>query len=221
MAAMNTTIAPIFGSLAWIAVDYAKSGKIGSISYCSGVLAGLVAITPACGFVPPWAAIVIGTIAGVFGHFACSMKITIGYDDTLDAFGIHGANGFLGLILTGVFASSEIAAMDGTLNDGGGFLNGNWIQVGYQTAAAVVITVWCFFVTYLLAFIFSKIPALSLRCDVQDELKGLDYVQLGEKAYELASNAVLGIEEDHAVSRISVLNLKAVAEGSDGKVVPL
>jgi ammonium transporter, Amt family len=82
MAAMNTTIAPIFGSLAWIAVDYSKSRKIGSVSYCSGVLAGLVAITPACGFVPCWAAIIIGLIAGVFGHFVCSMKTIIGYDDS-------------------------------------------------------------------------------------------------------------------------------------------
>jgi Ammonium Transporter Family len=126
------------------------------------------------------------------------------------------------LILTGVFASSDVALMDGTINSGGGIINGNWIQVGYQAAAAVVVTVWCFFITYLLAFVFSKIPALSLRCNVEDELKGLDYVQLGEKAYELVSNAVLGLEEDHEVSRISVVNLKAVADGSlDGKVYPV
>lgn len=219
---MNTTIAPVFASLAWVLRDYVKSKKITSLSYCSGVLAGLVAITPACGFVPPWAAIVIGILAGLFSHFLCAIKFTVGYDDTLDAFGVHGGSGFLGLILTGFFASSDIAKMDGTVNGGGGFINGNWRQVGYQTGAAVVVAAWCFVITYLLALIFSKIPALSLRCTVQDELLGLDYVQLGEKAYELASNAVLGLEEGNLVSRVSHVNLKAMAEAEDkAKVHPV
>jgi Amt family ammonium transporter len=218
MAAMNTTIAPIFASIAWVARDYIEPKQIRSLSYCSGVLAGLVAITPACGFVPPWAAIVIGISAGLFSHFVCAMKVTVGYDDTLDAFGVHGGSGFLGLIMTGFFASSNIAKMDGTVNAGGGFIDGNWIQVGYQTAAAVVILVWCFVVTYIIAFVFSKIPALSLRCTQQDELLGLDYSILGEKASELASNAMLGLEEGNQVSRVSHVNLKTATD--EGKVFP-
>ena len=219
---MNTTVAPIFASITWVLRDYVKSKKISSLSYCSGVLAGLVAITPACGFVPPWAAIIIGILGALFSHFLCALKFTVGYDDTLDAFGVHGGSGFLGLILTGVFASSEIALMDGTINGGGGFINGNWKQVGYQTIAALVSSAWCFVITYLLAFGFSKVPALSLRSTLQDELLGLDYVELGEKAYELASNAVLGLEEGNLVSRVSHVNMRAMAEAEDkGRVHPL
>src|SRR6476661_421801 len=100
---MNTTVAPIFASLAWVLRDYYATRRITSLSYCSGALAGLVAITPACGFVPPWAAIIIGILGALFSHFLCAIKVRIGYDDTLDAFAVHGGSGFLGLILTGFF----------------------------------------------------------------------------------------------------------------------
>jgi Amt family ammonium transporter len=98
-------------------------------------------------------------------------------------FGIHGGPGFLGLILTGVFADSSIAAMDGTVIPGGA-INGHSIQIGYQVISAVVCLVYAFTVTYSLAWCFSKVPFLSLRSAEAVETKGLDQGELGEKGYQ-------------------------------------
>lgn len=199
MAAMTTTVAAFMGSLSWVLLDYYRAKKIFSLGYCSGLLAGLVAITPACGFVSPWAAIIIGILAGLFSNVVCHGKNYFGYDDSMDVFGIHGASGFLGLVLTGVFGSASVAAMDGTIIPGG-WIDGNWKQVGIQLAGASVITVWSFLVTLILAFIFSKIPALSLRCSPDDEKTGLDHVAIGEAAYELIQVEESRIEADEKES---------------------
>ncbi|KAJ3369916.1 hypothetical protein HDU91_006764 [Kappamyces sp. JEL0680] len=189
MAALTTTIAAAAGSLSWVLFDYARSKKLTSLGYCSGALAGLVAITPACGFVSPWASIVIGTLAGLFSNWICHAKVYLGYDDTMDCFGIHGASGFLGLILTGVFGSSWVASLDGTAIPGGG-IDGHWIQVGYQTAGAVTVFFYAFIVTLVLAWGFSLVPSLALRSSVEDEAMGLDEAEMGEVTYDVQLNEV-------------------------------
>jgi len=188
MAAMNTILAPAAGSLAWVLYDYARSKKITSLGYCSGCLAGLVAITPGCGFVAPWAAVVIGTTGGLLSNFLCYIKTYVGYDDSMDVFGIHGGVGFVGLILTGVFASSWVINLDGTVLAGGA-IEGNWSLVGYQTLAAVVCFAWAFFVTLLLAFLFSKVSFLSLRSTDGDECDGMDQTMMGEVAYQFVPSS--------------------------------
>jgi Amt family ammonium transporter len=193
MAAMNTILAPAAGSLAWILYDYVRSKKITSLGYCSGVLAGLVCITPACGFVAPWAAVIIGAVGGLVSNFLCHFKTLAGYDDSMDVFGIHGGVGFVGLILTGVFASSSVINLDGTVLAGGA-IEGNWSLVGYQTLAAVVCFAWAFFVTLLLAFLFSKVSFLSLRSTDGDEFDGMDHTMMGEVAYEFVPSSIGFVE---------------------------
>ena len=200
MAALTTSISPLFASLSWMAVDYYRRGKVSSISWCSGALAGLVCITPACGFVAPWAAIIIGTLAGIVSNIACSMKFRLGYDDTFDVFGIHGVPGFLGMILTGIFSTTTTASMDGPTVLGG-VVDGRPIQLAYNLIASVSIAAWAFVVTYGLALVFSKIPSLSLRSSLEDEVMGLDASEHGERGYEFVSASDIGLKGGEEVHR--------------------
>jgi Amt family ammonium transporter len=184
MAALNTTLAASAASISWTLLDYSRTKKLSGLGFCSGVLAGLVAITPGCGFVAPWAAIIIGFIGGAVSNYGCRVKEMLGYDDSLDAFGIHGIVGFFGMIMTGVFASKSIAALDGTVIPGGA-VDGNWIQVWYQTAAALSCLVYAFFGTLLLAYTIDKIPGMNLRFAESHEVIGGDSHEMGEVAYEM------------------------------------
>jgi Amt family ammonium transporter len=164
--------------MSWMAVEWMHSKKPTVLGLASGAVGGLVAITPAAGFVNIGGAIAIGVAAGVVPFFAvAALKPKLGYDDTLDAFGIHGIGGTIGAILTGVFADPSInEAGRGLLYGNPGQLLTQLIAVGVTIAYSAVMTVIIFMIIKFL---------VGLRVDAEDEVIGLDESQHGEKAYNL------------------------------------
>jgi ammonium transporter, Amt family len=176
--------APAAAMLSWTFLEWLRRGKPTALGAVSGAVAGLVAITPASGFVGPMAALAIGAIAGALCYWACtSLKGICGYDDSLDVFGVHGVGGTTGAILTGVFASKVVnpAAADG-------LLNGNPGQLMNQIMAVLI--TWVF--AGGLTFLFAKIvdAAVGLRVDRDQEREGLDLSQHGESGYNLEESAL-------------------------------
>jgi len=177
-AFINTNTATAVAALSWMIVEWMHSGKPTVLGLASGAVGGLVAITPAAGFVNISGAIIIGIAAGVIPFFAVAkMKPLFGYDDTLDAFGIHGVGGTIGAILTGVFA-------DPAINEAGkGLLYGNPMQVWVQIKAVAVTLLYSGVMT-LIIFIVLK-AVVGIRADAEEEYVGLDESQHGEKAYNM------------------------------------
>ncbi|OWA53099.1 Ammonium transporter 1 [Hypsibius exemplaris] len=199
MASTNTTIAAACGALTWIWFDFIWTRKLSALSFCSGAVAGLVGITPAAGFVAPWAAIVIGFLTALACNSWCRVKKHIGFDDSFDAFSVHGCGGFIGNILTGIFAQKWVGKLDGT-DYPGGWLEGNWIQVGYQLGGSTAIAVWSFTISGILCLIINKIPYLHLRQTETDEALGGDFVEMGEVGYMLVISEPEGeiLDDEHA-----------------------
>lgn len=175
-AFVATHLAASAGVLAWSLMEWMKHGRPSVLGACSGAVAGLVCITPAAGVVDPMHGIGLGFAAGVVCFFACTkLKNTIGYDDSLDAFGVHGVGGTLGAILTGVFATKNLGATGGLIETQtfGQTMN-QLISVIATAALAIVVT-----------FILLKIldATMGLRVNQEQELQGLDVTQHGEEGY--------------------------------------
>ena len=172
MAGMTTTVAAASGSLTWTIMEYLISGKIGGLPFCSGAIAGLVGITPGAGFVHPWAAIIIGVVTAFCCCYAIRLKNILGFDDALDAFGLHGIGGLVGCILCGIFTSKDLVFwMDETVITGG-VIDGHWNLLGYNLAGAVAIIAWSMIVTYIIVFAINLIPGLKFRQHEDDEHLG-------------------------------------------------
>jgi Amt family ammonium transporter len=167
-----TNIAAATGALAWLAAAWIK-GKPTSIGMISGAIAGLVAITPAAGFVGPMAAIAIGGVAGVLCYGALVLRTSRGLDESLDAWAIHGVGGFWGALATGIFAVAAIGGVDG-------LIYGNVDQFLIQALDAFVAMGYAFGMTYLLAKVVDKV--IGLRVSEEEEYVGLDLAQHGESA---------------------------------------
>ncbi|RUS33985.1 ammonium transporter AmtB-like domain-containing protein [Jimgerdemannia flammicorona] len=183
MACLVTNLAASVGGLTWMLMDYRIERKFSALGFCSGVVVGLVTITPASGFVGPASAVAFGIIGCITCNFACNLKHAFNYDDALDIFAVHGVGGFVGNILTGIFAESYIAALDGSTVIAGGWVNGHFTQILYQLADACAGMTYSFVVTYSILFLMDKIPGLSLRVDAETEIKGIDVSEIGELAY--------------------------------------
>jgi Amt family ammonium transporter len=173
LAFTNTQVATGAGLLGWIAMEFCKVGKASALGAASGIVAGLVAITPAAGFVEPLWAMVIGFAAGVICYVAVVMKIKIGYDDSLDVFGIHAIGGAWGAVATGLFVT-----VGGT-----GLLAGNFNQVMIQFVGIAAAAAYSFIVTYGLVVIIDK--TIGFRVDDESEEMGLDTSEHGETGYNL------------------------------------
>jgi Amt family ammonium transporter len=183
MAAFVSTISASAGALAWVFIDLARSKKFSAVSFCCGSLAGLVGITPSAGYVAPWASIVIGITTSTCCCFAFKIKDFIGIDDSLDAFGLHGVGGFVGTLLTGIFAQKWLGGLDGG-HSPSGIIEGNPIQFAYQLIAALAIATYSFCLSIAILFCLQKIPGLSLRLSAAEQELGGDFVEMGEAAYE-------------------------------------
>ncbi|KAK5717758.1 ammonium transporter Amt1 [Elasticomyces elasticus] len=208
MAAVVTNLAACVGGVTWCLVDYRLERKWSTVGFCSGVIAGLVAITPGSGYVPPWAAVVYGVCAGVGCNFATQIKYWVHADDGLDIFAVHGIGGLIGNLLTGFFAADYIAHLDGYTVIPGGWLNRHWIQLAIQLCDSVVGMTYSFVVTLLILGAMSVIgwyiPAFVLRITPAEEEQGIDDIEIGEFAYdyvELTRN-VKPLEPAHDVSQI-------------------
>jgi ammonium transporter, Amt family len=185
--ASSAFVATHFGAaaaaLSWSAAEWVKNGRASALGAISGAVAGLVAITPAAGFVGPMPALIIGAIAGVvcFG-MVTKVKAMFGYDDALDAFGVHGAGGTIGALLTGVFAQQAINPIYGAGKAVGG-LDGHWSQVGNQFVGVVIAWVFALVGTIILLKIVDLVT--GIRVPEEHEQEGLDITQHGEEAYNL------------------------------------
>ena len=189
-AFVNTHFGAAAAALSWALAEWIRNGKPSALGAISGSVAGLVAITPAAGFVQPMSAIVIGLVAGAFCYFmVVKVKSWFGYDDSLDAFGVHGAGGTIGAIMTGLFASSLInpifkdAKTGATLPSGA--IEGNWHQVLNQLVGISIAWVISIVGTLILLKIVDL--AIGLRVTPEEELEGLDLTQHGEEGYDFAS----------------------------------
>ena len=172
MAMTVTQIATAVAALAWMFVEWAHRGKPTVVGLCSGAVAGLVAITPASGFVGPFGAIVIGAAAGVVCYLgATSLKHVFGYDDALDCFGVHGVGGILGAILTGVFAVEQIGGTKG-------LLEGNAEQVVNQVIGVGIVIVYDAIVSLVILAIIKAVIGLKVSEEIERE--GLDLALHGE-----------------------------------------
>jgi Amt family ammonium transporter len=175
----TTHFAAAAGGLAWAAYDWAMRGQPTVLGAASGVVAGLVCITPAAGFVSPMPALVMGAAAGIVCAFACSkVKSMFGYDDALDAFGVHGVGGTLGAILTGVFATR--AAWDVYGGEPVGLLEKGPALKG-QIAAVLITWIFSIVATFIILKVVDGI--VGLRVSQEDEVRGLDTTQHGEEGY--------------------------------------
>jgi Amt family ammonium transporter len=177
MAMAVTQIATAAAALGWMFAEWLLRGKPSVLGIVSGAVAGLVAITPASGFVNPTGGLVIGIAAGVVCFWsATSLKKALGYDDSLDAFGVHGVGGFLGAILTGVFAVEAIGG-DGKK----GLIDGNAGQVLTQLWGCLVTMAWCAVVTFIILKVIDAM--IGLRVTSEEEVEGLDINLHGETVH--------------------------------------
>ncbi len=183
-AAVNTNLAAACAGLTWMFVDYIRTRRWSVVGLCCGIVAGLVGITPAAGFVPVYFAVPIGAITGIGCNFAVDLKDIIKIDDGMDVFALHGVGGFIGSVLTGLFSADYIAALDGATEIDGGWLNHHYKQLGYQLAAATSTLLWSFVVSSIILYIMDRIPFLKLRLDENDEQLGTDLVQIGEFTFQ-------------------------------------
>ncbi|MFT8481670.1 ammonium transporter [Gluconobacter sp. P1D12_c] len=176
MAMLTTQLAAAAGGVAWMAVEWARTGKPTALGIISGVVAGLVAITPAAGFVLPGGAVVIGLIAGAVCFWSATwLKHALGYDDSLDAFGVHGTGGIIGALLTGVLAYGPLSATDA--NPAGTV--GSLSQLLAQAEAVCVTIVWCVIMTFVILKVLDRV--MGLRVSAEEELEGLDTTMHGER----------------------------------------
>ncbi|CAN5402582.1 ammonium transporter [soil metagenome] len=192
-----TQVAAATAGLAWLLVEWLHRGKPTALGFASGLVAGLVAITPASGYVSPMGALAIGAIAGVACYWAVAAKTLLGYDDSLDAFGIHGVGGFIGAILTGVFVSlplwlygsgMPVETFPGKLTDAKVIDFSAQIQA--QLIAACASAIYAFIVTTILVLLIDK--TIGFTCKPKDEAAGLDLSMHGETGFDMGPDVDAG-----------------------------
>jgi Amt family ammonium transporter len=182
MAIVATHLAASAGALTWMALEWKDRGKPSVLGIISGAVAGLGTITPASGYVLPWHGIVIGIVAGGGCYWACTrLKLWLGYDDSLDVFGVHGVGGIIGVTLTGVFATAAVSVDANTPNGLPGLLDGNPRQVVIQLIGVAVTVVWSALATAVILKLVGYVAAL--RVSPEAEQMGLDVTLHGESIH--------------------------------------
>ncbi|PYU05459.1 MAG: ammonia channel protein [Acidobacteria bacterium] len=184
-AFVATHLGAAAAAIGWSVAEWFKNGKASALGAISGAVAGLVAITPAAGFVGPMPALAIGLAAGLVCYFMVTrVKALFGYDDALDAFGVHGAGGTIGALLTGVFAQQIVNPIFGAGKPVGG-LDGHWGQIGNQLVGVLI--AWGFALVGTIVILKITDLVTGFRTSEEDEVEGLDVTQHGEEAYYLES----------------------------------
>jgi Amt family ammonium transporter len=181
LAFMNTQVATAAAAGGWLLVERFRDGKPTTLGVASGAVAGLVAITPACAFIAPWAAIVLGLLAGVVCCYAIGLKHRLGFDDSLDVVGVHLVGGAFGALSLGFLAAYPL--LDGQRK--GLFYGGGIGQLGVQALGPVAVGLYSFTVAWILGKIIDK--TMGFRIPDEDEVTGIDVTQHAESAYELGS----------------------------------
>ncbi|WP_181775391.1 ammonium transporter [Amycolatopsis pittospori] len=182
VAFTNTTVATAAAVLGWLIVEQIKVGKPTTLGAASGAVAGLVAITPAAGFVSPLGAIAIGLVAGVLCALAISLKFRFGLDDSLDVVGVHLVGGLVGTLLIGLFGTKSV----NSLGVDGLFYGGGIGQLGIQAAAAGAVLAYSFVLTFIIGWVIKKLG--GFRVSAEDEVSGIDEAQHAESAYDFTGS---------------------------------
>ena len=180
---MNTQVAAAASVLGWLLVERVRNGHATSLGAASGAISGLVAITPACAFVAPWAAVVIGVFAGVFCSLAVSLKFRFGFDDSLDVVGVHLVAGVWGSLAIGLFGAQAVNSIG--LN--GLFYGGGTKLLIMQAWGVGLVAAYSFVVTLIIAFAIEK--TIGFRIKPDKEIEGIDLNEHAESAYELSSSS--------------------------------
>ncbi|WNM40626.1 ammonium transporter [Micromonospora halotolerans] len=181
LAFVNTQVATAAALLGWIVVEWVRDGKPTLVGASSGAVAGLVAITPACAFVTPAAAVLLGLVAGAVCALAVGLKYRLGYDDSLDVVGVHFVGGWIGCLWIGLFGTasvSSLVASDGLL------VGGDATLLGKQALGALIVTVYSFVIAYALGFVIDK--TIGFRISAEAEVDGIDVAEHAESAYDLS-----------------------------------
>jgi Amt family ammonium transporter len=172
-ALVNTQLGACTAMLAWMGIEWWRRRKPSGVGIATGAVAGLAAITPASGYVQPWAAIIIGAAAGLLCYGAVHLKDVFHYDDSLDVVGVHMVGGAIGVLLTGVFASLAVNAAGEA---------GGWTQLGRQAVLAVIGIAYPFVMTWIILWVTDR--TVGLRVSPGDEEAGLDLSEHAEVAYQ-------------------------------------
>ena len=180
---LNTQVATAGALIGWLLVEKIRNGHATSLGAASGAIAGLVAITPACAFVAPWAAVVIGLLAGVFCALAVGLKYKFGLDDSLDVVGIHLVGGIWGSLAIGLFGTSVVNSVGAN----GLFYGGGASLFGKQALGVGIVAVYSFVVTLILGLIIEK--TIGFRIKTDKEIEGIDLNEHAESAYEMSSSS--------------------------------
>jgi Amt family ammonium transporter len=182
-AMINTQVCTAAAAMSWVAFEKKRDGKATTLGVASGAIAGAVAITPACGYLNPLGALVLGLIAGVASSWAVTRKYKLGYDDSLDVVGVHGVGGIIGMLAIGLLATvtANAAGADGL------FFGGGTTQLNRQVIAIVIVALFSFTATWLIATLIQK--TIGFRAYRDDELTGLDTTYHAESAYDITGNS--------------------------------
>jgi Amt family ammonium transporter len=218
---ITTNLAASVGGITWAAIDYQKEKKLSVFGFCCGAICGLVAVTPASGYISPSSSLVFGFLGAASCYLCLEHKRFLRVDDAFDVFCVHGMGGIVGNILTGIFAQKSIAGVDGTVIEGG-WLDGNWKQVGIQLVDTLVGSAWSFVWSLIILCIIDKIPGLNLRVPLEVEIHGVDKGELGESMYqhlEDAAGAEATIPESVSLmSKINSLQNPVFVESAKNKL---
>jgi Amt family ammonium transporter len=186
-ALVTTQLAACAGLGSWLLVERLRTGNATTLGAASGAVCGLVAITPAAGFVTAWAAILIGLAAGAAGVVAVAVKFRLGYDDSLDVVGVHGVCGVIGTLAVGLFAASEA---NSAVHHEGLLIGGHGHLLGVQALAVIVTIAWSFVMTFLLGKALDRV--VGLRVTAEEETIGLDTTVHAETAYDFGAISASG-----------------------------
>ncbi len=183
LAFMNTQVATAGALIGWLLVEKIRNGHATSLGAASGAVSGLVAITPACAFVAPWAAVVIGVFAGVLCALAVGLKYRFGFDDSLDVVGVHLVGGIWGSLAIGLFGAASVNSLG--LN--GLFYGGGTLLLGKQALGVGMVALYSFVVTLILGFAIEKTIGFRIKGD--KEIEGIDLYEHAESAYEMSNSS--------------------------------
>jgi Amt family ammonium transporter len=212
-AFINTQVATAAALLGWVIVEWIRDGKPTLVGASSGAVAGLVAITPACGFIAPLPAIILGLVAGAVCALAVGLKYKLGYDDSLDVVGVHFVGGWIGSLSIGFFATAQVnAAINGDPGLGaseGLFYGGGLAQLGRQFVGSAAVTVYSCLLAVVLALIIKAFG--GLRVSEEAEVSGIDVADHAESAYDFSPTSGSG-------SAFAMAGIKSNADGDSAPV---
>ena len=202
-AFVNTNTAAAAATASWALLEYLHKGKATVLGACSGAVAGLVAITPCAGYVTPISALLIGGLVPLACYGAILLKSRLGYDDSLDVFGVHGVGGAFGALAVGIFATSTMTRIAGVADAPGGLIDGSTALLAKQAISLVAAAAYSFVLTFGILKAIDLV--IGLRVTTEEEEMGLDLTQHGERGYIMGAGELMSGHAEEAIPSLSAL----------------